>query len=129
MSILNRVFGLIVIISLNLGTSLAIQNFNLWQIKNYEQPLFYFGWLSFVSLLALGLFLVIKLSVPKNYPNLTLLILAGIVSNVIEKLYQGYVVDYIDLTIGVVNLADLQIYIGCIMVVVNELRIKQSYKT
>jgi lipoprotein signal peptidase len=41
-----------------------------------------------------------------------MLILTGGWSNIIERLFLGYVVDYINFGFGYANIADLQIWIG-----------------
>jgi lipoprotein signal peptidase len=48
----------------------------------------------------------------KRYPVYSMLILTGGWSNIIERLFLGYVVDYINFGFGYANIADLQIWIG-----------------
>jgi lipoprotein signal peptidase len=117
----------ILLIGLNLWLSLIIQNLGWWHVKNYQQELFRFGWLSFVAILVAGLLIALSLKLFQKYPMIILIILVGFFSNIVERLYQGYVVDYINLVVGVANLADLQIYLGCIMVLSAELR--RNYMT
>ncbi len=51
------------------------------------------------------------------------LILAGGIGNLIDRIFRGFVVDYIDITplikYPVFNLADMCIVIGCIAVAIN----------
>lgn len=56
-----------------------------------------------------------------------ILILSGGISNLLERLLQGYVVDYIFLLNGVLNLADFYIFLGVILVVFSSTK-KKSVK-
>jgi Signal peptidase (SPase) II len=49
-----------------------------------------------------------------KYPVFTLLIIAGMASNLIERITFGYVADYINIGIAIANIADLQIWLGVI---------------
>lgn len=49
-----------------------------------------------------------------------LLVLSGGVANLIERLWFGYVVDYIFILNGVMNLADIYIIVGAIMLLVSQ---------
>ena len=49
-----------------------------------------------------------------------LLVLSGGVSNLIERLWFGHVVDYIFILNGVMNLADIYIIVGAIMLLVSQ---------
>jgi lipoprotein signal peptidase len=99
---------------------LMIQSSNFWFVKNYDQELFRFGWLSFALILVLGLWVVIKLDLVGKYPLILSVIMAGIVANILERLYFGYVTDYINFGIGVANLADLEIYFGTLYICMKE---------
>lgn len=117
---LKRVISLGLGLLLNLGISSMILNSNLWHVKNYQQPLFQFGFVGLICILGLLYVLVIKLGMTAKYPVLISIIWVGIVCNVVEKLYLGFVVDYLDFGIGIVNIADLQIYIGCGLIIAKE---------
>ena len=51
------------------------------------------------------------------------MILGGGISNLIDRLFRGYVIDYIDInniiTYPVFNLADICIVIGIVLIVIN----------
>jgi lipoprotein signal peptidase len=115
-----ELFKIIVLIAINLIISILIQSFDLWRINNYNQELFRFGWLSFAVFLAIGFGVVVKLKLLKKYPLFCLLIVVGVISNILEKSFFGYVTDYLNFGIGVANLADLEIYLGCICIIVKE---------
>jgi lipoprotein signal peptidase len=69
----------------------------------------------FVSLIAAFVFFgLVRFEFLARHAVFTLLILAGIASNLIERITFGYVADYINIYIAVANLADLQIWIGVI---------------
>jgi lipoprotein signal peptidase len=116
-----QLFKIIVLIAVNLLVSILIQSFNLWHISNYDQELFRFGWLGLMLALVLGFILILKLNLVKKYPFLMTIIIVGVVSNILERLYFGYVTDYLDFGIGVVDLADLEIYSGCFCIFLKEL--------
>ena len=111
---------------LNLLITAIIQNFKLWHVKNYSQELFRFGWLSALMILIVGFFVVLYLKLYQKYPILGSIILVGLVCNTLERVYQGYVVDYFNFGIGVANLADIEIYFGSTIIVYKEF-IKTRY--
>lgn len=111
----------------NLLVSSIVQNLNLWHVSNYAQELFRFGWVSFVLIILLGFVLVLKLKLINKYTFIISIIQAGLISNILERLYFGYVVDYFNFGVGIVNLADLQIYIGCFYIVFKELLANQKF--
>ena len=62
-----------------------------------------------------------------EYFSLTLIIV-GAISNLIDRLRYGYVVDYIDVKFfSVFNIADSMITIGIILIVIKELLFKKSW--
>ncbi len=103
------------------ATSFVIQKFDIWHVKNYSQELFRFGWISLVLICTIGSILILKLKLYSKYPIFLALIYAGIISNIIEKIAQGYVTDYFYLIVGVANFADLYIYFGVFAIVSQEL--------
>ena len=105
----------------NLGVSFAIQKFDIWHVNNYNQEFFRFGWVSFLVIISIGLLLIIKLKLYQKYQIILSILITGTISNVIEKISQGYVVDYFNFGIGIANLADLYIYIGILIITYREL--------
>jgi lipoprotein signal peptidase len=52
-------------------------------------------------------------------PIFSVLILAGVWSNYIEKLvFDGVVTDYISFWVSYINLADIQIWVGCVALII-----------
>jgi signal peptidase II len=106
--------------SFNFALLYIIEFFDLWYINNYAQELFRFGWLSVVFAILVGAFVAFKIKINLKYPVSFVMILAGIFGNILERLYFGYVTDYINFGIGVANLADLEIYLGALYICMKE---------
>ncbi len=50
------------------------------------------------------------------------MILSGVLSNLVDRIFRGYVIDYLDFTIfkydfPIFNLADIMIVVGCILLI------------
>lgn len=59
-----------------------------------------------------------------------MLVIAGALSNLIDRLYRGFVIDYIHLfNLSVLNLADFYIIIGIIIMIVLEFKRVSNKKT
>ncbi|MBC7472229.1 MAG: signal peptidase II [candidate division SR1 bacterium] len=58
---------------------------------------------------------IFRFSLVQKYPIFSILILSGVWSNIIERIINGYVTDYINLGFGYANFADLQIWLGAIV--------------
>ncbi len=81
--------------------------------------------LIYTALIVLGLMLYYydKLSLPYA------LIMGGIIGNLIDRLYLGYVVDFIDLHFWpVFNIADSAITIGVLWLIFSEIRATYQHK-
>lgn len=77
-----------------------------------------------IEILAVLIFFSYK-EISKNRKKFAIwqFVIAGGVSNVIDRIFRGYVVDFIQLKFfGVFNLADLMIVLGVIAIVVMDLR-------
>jgi len=71
-----------------------------------------------VILIALGFFVYYYLAHPNKL--VFVLILAGALSNIIDRLYLGYVRDFIDLRLGFTfNLADFMVVLGLMIILFN----------
>ena len=105
------VFGFI-FIGLNFGVSLVLPKTGLNYIVN-SRP---FGLDIAVEVTAFIIIFTIlilyKTRLMDKYPISSVMILAGSISNFLERLYFGGVKDYLDVWIAHINLADLQIWIG-----------------
>lgn len=121
----------IIVSNYSLNDSLVVIKdfFNITYINNYgagfsilqDQRIF----LSVVSIIAIGI-LVYLLITEKKSSNLTkasyLMIIAGALGNLIDRIRLGYVVDFLDFNIfgydfPVFNFADCCITIGCFIVI------------
>ena len=85
-----------------------------------------------VSILILGIiFKFIKereTQIDKNVLLSLYLILSGGISNLIDRVFRGYVIDYIDFKIWpVFNFADICIVVGCILFCINLLIKEKKY--
>ena len=101
-------------------------------IKNSGSFLNLFN-LSNRSLIFMGLVLVVILFVVyfrsrQRFLEIGLiLVISGIVSNSIDRLFLGYVRDFINPGFQIVfNLADISIIIGCVVVIINQMRRKND---
>jgi len=76
-----------------------------------------FGTLGNIAVLAIALAFFVYYCLRHNIPGfIFVLILAGGISNIIDRLYFGYVRDFLDLNLGFVfNLADVMIVVGLIL--------------
>jgi lipoprotein signal peptidase len=105
----------------NLTTLVVVKNLGIWHIDNYAQELFRFGWISFFLIILLGFFVVTNLELNTKYPLILSIILFGIFCNIFERLYFGYVTDYLNFGIGVANFNDIEIYLGCMYILFKEI--------
>jgi signal peptidase II len=89
--------------------------------------------LTFVALMALGIIMMNVKNITGRYVLPTVLLSAGIIGNLIDRLFRGYVVDFIDLGWWpVFNVADSAIFISVIwlaIVIFNDNEVEQNKKT
>ena len=109
-----EVFGFI-LVALNISVSLILPKWGISYVNN-DRP---FGidinqWIA-VGLVALVVFFVYKSKILERYPLSAVMIIAGSFSNLIERLYFGSVKDYLDIWIAQINLADLEIWGGLLL--------------
>ncbi len=71
-------------------------------------------WIIALITVAISLFLV-KTKLWQHYPISGSLILSGVWSNLLERLWFGGVADYLNLYIAISNIADLEIWIGLLI--------------
>ncbi len=107
-------FG-VILIAANFLVSSLVRNLNLFHVKNYFPASFGFGLLSSVLILGLVFAFIHKQRFLYKHPILSTFIIAGVISNFLEYTIFGFVIDYINVGIAVINFADLQIYTGLIM--------------
>ena len=63
----------------------------------------------------------------EKYKNYSFLLIGGVISNLIDRIFRGYVIDYLDFKIinynfPIFNVADICIVIGCIIVIIYTLK-------
>jgi signal peptidase II len=80
-----------------------------------------------ISLIALGIIMMSVKSIRKNHEIPIILITAGIIGNLFDRIFRGYVVDFFDLKwFPVFNLADSCITIGVAWLIIALLFEKES---
>jgi lipoprotein signal peptidase len=103
------------IIAINLGISFLIRESGLGVVQNSSPIGFAFGYTSSVLLLGFITWYIIVSKTLKNYPIYSILILAGAWSNFIEKAIFDSVTDYVNIGFSNLNLADIQIVVGVVL--------------
>jgi len=82
-----------------------------------------------ISIIAFGILIYFYDSIPKTGRYFYLAIISGILGNLIDRLFRGFVLDFIDFKFWpVFNLADSMIVIGVIGLIIIELRNEFSKK-
>lgn len=76
-----------------------------------------------IGLLLLIFYLIINKKTPNYLPLLLTIILFGAISNILDRLIYGYVVDYFELQyFSVFNIADAMISLGSILIIIRSLK-------
>jgi lipoprotein signal peptidase len=107
-------FGLLLVINILLVT--IIRHFNIYFVSNiypFGLNVGNIGLAFVVAFVTCGIF---GFNLIQKYPIYSILILSGVWSNIIERIINGYVTDYINLGFGFANFADLQIWVGAIVI-------------
>lgn len=101
---------------INIGISAVLRSSNIFFVSNPSPIGFSFGYYSSVAIIAAATWLLIKFGFFKKSPVYSIFILAGLYSNFVEKLIWNNVADYLTLGNLNLNLADIQIFLGIIMI-------------
>ena len=109
---ISHLLFIIFIISANFGLSFYVRNSNFFYTANENPVGFAFGYYSSVLVLVFITFCVFKYDLIHRSTINSIMILSGIYSNFLEKLYWGNVADYMNIQIAQINLADIQILLG-----------------
>jgi lipoprotein signal peptidase len=128
-------FGLVLacIIALFLQFSTSVfgyfATFGLFSVTlNYHPAVFFAGGYWAIGFFVFAFVLSKYLKLYHKYKASYILIFAGLLSNYWEMLTKGFVVDYLNLGIGVVNLADILIYWGIFLIILGKAQTIQSNK-
>jgi lipoprotein signal peptidase len=100
------------IIGANFGLSFYVRNSNFFYVSNENPVGFAFGYYSSVLILVFITFCIFKYDLIHRSTINSIMILSGLYSNFLEKLYWGNVADYMNVQIAQINLADIQILLG-----------------
>ena len=81
--------------------------------------------ISFIILYYLYLYILKE----KKYENISILLIGGIISNLSDRIFRGYVIDFIDIKIfnynfPIFNIADICIVLGTIFLIIKILKEK-----
>jgi lipoprotein signal peptidase len=117
-----QIFIFIILSLINIGVGRFISYQDFFYVRNYSQALFSFDLLILFLVILIGLLAIWRLNIIQKYPLLFTIILVGTFTNIIERICFGYVVDYFNFGIGVANLADIEIYTGCMIILYLELK-------
>lgn len=76
-----------------------------------------------IGLISLIFYLTLNNKSPKYLPVLLTIILFGAISNILDRLVCGYVIDYLELRyFSVFNIADVMISLGSILIILKSLK-------
>lgn len=109
---ISHILFIIFIIGANFGLSFYVRSSNFFYISNENPVGFAFGYYSSVLVLVFITFCVFKYDLIHRSTINSIMILSGLYSNFLEKLYWGNVADYMNIQIAQINLADIQILLG-----------------
>jgi lipoprotein signal peptidase len=109
----DHLFIIVFLLGLNLVMALLVREVGAFVIN---RNIFYLEVDLWVIILAVvgTTVLTFYLKLPNTYPVASVLIMAGVWSNLAERLIFGGVADYLDIYVALTNLADLQIWIGLV---------------
>jgi lipoprotein signal peptidase len=103
------------LIGLNFIISFLVSKFGVTNVENYFPAGFGFGLFATILIFGIGSYLIFRLQLMTKFPLITSFLIAGAISNFLEYSIFGFVVDYFDLRIAVLNLPDVEIYGGLIL--------------
>jgi hypothetical protein len=104
-----------VLLGLNLLVSQLIKSSNIYFVSNIYPFGIQIGTSGISIIVALATWGIFNFNLIHKYPIYSILILSGVWSNCAERFLFGFVTDYINLGISFANLADLQIWVGVII--------------
>ncbi len=110
----DHLFIISFLLGLNLVISLIVRQVGAYIVN---RDVFYLEtdlWVIVVAVV-ITTFLTFYLRLPNSYPVASVLIIAGVWSNLAERFIFDGVADYLDIYIAFTNLADLQIWIGLLL--------------
>ena len=103
------------VVALNLTLSFSVRNFGLYYVPNQYPFGLSLGPLSVFFILAFVTWGIFSMNLFQKSPVFSLLILAGGWSNLLERVIFGSATDYIIFVFSFINLADIEIWLGLIL--------------
>lgn len=131
---IDQIIKYLVVLNMSLAESISIipNFFNLTYVNNtgaafslFEGKQIFLILITVISLI--GIFYYLKKQTLNKYDILIYsLIISGILANLIDRVFRGYVIDYFDFTIinyhfPVFNFADIFIVVGCIILIIKSI--------
>lgn len=119
---------------LSVGKSLDFGFFAITYVRNYGISFGLFqginDWIILISFLALG-FLYYMRSEFKGFEYLLVVIVSGVIGNLIDRIFLGYVIDFIDFKVWpIFNFADVYLVVGIsLFIVLSSLKSQKSSKS
>lgn len=131
---IDQIIKYIVDVYMTLNSSINIINgfFRLTYVRNtgaafslFENKQLFLIIITLIALFFMFYFLKNKLF-KKSETIIYSLIISGVLANLVDRIFRGYVIDYLDFTIikydfPIFNLADIMIVLGCILLIVTTL--------
>jgi lipoprotein signal peptidase len=110
-------FGIFaLLLTINMVLVYAIRKANIYFVSNSYPFGLYVSNLGLAIIVGFVTWGIFKFHLIQKHPIFSILILSGVWSNVVERVFNGYVTDYINLGFGYANFADLQIWVGAIVI-------------
>ncbi len=100
---------------INLSISYYIRVSDIAYIPNTSPIGFTFGYFSSILILIIVAWVIHEFELNQKYALASIMILGGLFSNFSEKYLLGAVADYMTIGIGTINLADIMIFLGVVL--------------
>lgn len=114
---------------LNINKKIIPKFFSLTYVQNKGALGGMFSGMTFLFIISsfIALYLIFKYRLKDKYFLGTILIISGIIGNLIDRIFRGYVIDFLDFKIfgysyPVFNLADSFLVIGVFLILIKELK-------
>lgn len=110
-----HIFVVSCVVLLNLSITYYIRVSGINYIPNTTPIGFTFGYYSSILILIIVSWVIHEFELNQKYALASIMILGGLFSNFTEKYLLGAVADYMTIGIGTINLADIMIFLGVLL--------------